>query len=325
MTDKKEIVDNDEFIIIEEELQGENVKVPEDSKEVEDTPIKSKEQDTNNEEDEEDESLEGKSESEKKEIHGRNWAKKQARKRHQERMRNADKMEVERLKVETEDLKQRLQIQEEFSRRSVLSDADRRIQEAQKKIDDADTVMANAITQKNGDDYRFAQKFKEQAIKEAQDAYYLKQQQEQTVRKQDPPPDQRIINFGREFLAKHPWYNANSQDEDSVILTAVDGGVQRDGYDPRTKEYWDELSKRAAKKLPDRFMDNEDKESSPRKPVGGPPTSNSREQGTTGKREFHVSAARKEAMIKMGIWDDPVERQKMIKNYYEYDKQHKQS
>jgi len=100
----------------------------------------------------------------------------------------------------------------------------------------------------------------------------------------------------------------------------------RDGYDPKSEEYWNELRARAARRLPDRFAKAEAKteQKEERTPRGGPGIGSGREHAPTSTRkEVYVSPERKQALIEAGVWDDPVLRMKYVKRYAEYDKQNR--
>jgi hypothetical protein len=101
--------------------------------------------------------------------------------------------------------------------------------------------------------------------------------------------------------------------------------MAKDGFDPRTEDYWDELRKRAARRLPDKFGETDKPVAKePRNPRGGPTVGSGREHAPTSTRkEIYISPERKQALVDAGVWDDPVLRQKYVKRYAEYDRQRK--
>lgn len=126
------------------------------------------------------------------------------------------------------------------------------------------------------------------------------------------------------FKRHHPWYDVTGGDEDSRILKAIDEGVTRDGFDPRTRDYWDELEDRIAQRLPHRAYKtpdadpkNPDKRGAPANLTGG--------SGRTGNNKdsqsFKLSAARVQALKEAGVWDDPKARAKHIEAYKRFDQQ----
>jgi len=134
------------------------------------------------------------------------------------------------------------------------------------------------------------------------------------------------MRHAQEFLAENKWYDAQGRDEDSAIVLAIDQGLMRDGYNPQSEDYWDELRTRAARRLPERFEkaakgDSAREERSPR---GGPSISSGREHAPSSTRkEVYISPERKQALVDAGVWDDPQLRQRYVKRYAEYDKQNR--
>jgi len=127
------------------------------------------------------------------------------------------------------------------------------------------------------------------------------------------------VHYASEFIKENPWYDQSGRNEDSAIVIAIDQTLANEGYDPKSEDYWMELRKRAAKRLPDRFGKTAKRESR-----GGPAVGSGREHAPTSTRkEIYISPERKEALIEAGVWDDPVLRMKYVKRYAEYDKKNK--
>lgn len=125
------------------------------------------------------------------------------------------------------------------------------------------------------------------------------------------------------FTRKHTWYRLDGKDDDHKMMQALDQQVADAGYDPATSAYWDELEKRAARYLPHRF-----------KTAAGNGAANGARQGppvagsgaasaaASGKRVVKVTPERRKAMEEAGAWDDPAKRQKYLKAYEKYDREH---
>jgi hypothetical protein len=96
-----------------------------------------------------------------------------------------------------------------------------------------------------------------------------------------------------------------------------------EGYDPTSPDYWSELRKRAARRLPERFGQSKEAKE-PRAPRGGPAVGSGKEHAPSSTRkEVYISPERKQALIEAGVWDDPVLRAKYVKRYAEYDRQNR--
>jgi hypothetical protein len=153
--------------------------------------------------------------------------------------------------------------------------------------------------------------------------------------------DPAMVENANNFRKENPWYGGtNATDEHSRIVSAIDAQLFSEGWDPNTPAYWEELKTRGAKYLPDRFNkggapakggsynsgDGKGSGANRRSPVAGSGGSQGSSQpGGGARRTAHISAARVEAIKEAGMWDDPVQRKKMIEEYATYDKQHAKS
>lgn len=153
----------------------------------------------------------------------------------------------------------------------------------------------------------------------------LKTQAQSTQRQENP----RAQQLGTEWLAKRSWYQPDGDGEDSLIARVIDQRLAEEGlYDPGSQEYWAELDRRLAKRLPHRYQassrrseeDTEVRKDPPRR-NGGPPTGSGGRNGGAGGGGFKLSADRVQAMKDAGHWDDPRMKAKMIKRYQDFDRE----
>lgn len=200
---------------------------------------------------------------------------------------------------------------------------DQRMQEALRDAQQAETIMARAVEAGNGDDMATALRLRDEANRRAWELSQSKQQVEQ-VRQQvtNPGPDPRVRSLAQEWLAANPWYDASGRDEDSRITKAIDDGLVAQGYDPKTPDYWHELTRRVSTRLNGASAEQEADAPEPaaarRK---APPTGNTREHAPVSTRkEVYVTPERKQAMIDAGVWDEPALRTRYLKAYQAYDK-----
>jgi hypothetical protein len=207
---------------------------------------------------------------------------------------------------------------------------DAEIARAREEAEMAEKVIAKAVAAGNGEDVAQALKYRDAALQRAQQFAWQKQQAaQQPPVAQQQSMDDVTMAYAKEFLQENPWYDSQGRDEESAIVIAVDQGLGKDGYDPRTPEYWQELRRRAARRLPERFASNKDtpqkrEERAPREARGGPAVGSGKEHAPTSTRkEVYISPERKQALIEAGVWDDPVLRAKYVKRYAEYDRQNR--
>ncbi len=128
-------------------------------------------------------------------------------------------------------------------------------------------------------------------------------------------------------MRDHSWWNPNGGDADSLQVSEIDAQMVLEGHDPRTPEYWDELSNRVEDAIPDRFDSGNGDARTPRKKgkrkSSGPTMSVSGRERPLKKNEVYISPDRKEAMIEAGVWEDPELRQKYLKQYSKYDSENR--
>lgn len=154
---------------------------------------------------------------------------------------------------------------------------------------------------------------------------------DQAARGQQRPQalDPRLISLGSAWQAKRPWYNpaAADTDMDTRIALQVDDALTREGWQPTTQEYWDELDSRLKKYLPHRYNSEHNsntagQQGGRRSPVAGSGREGS--GGGAGQQSFTLSPERVNAMKEAGLWSDPAKREKAIARYREHDRQVKQ-
>jgi hypothetical protein len=248
-----------------------------------------------------------------------------------------DKLELDFLRQRNDDLERRLTAQEQRSAQVDAQSLDAQIAAAQRTAENAERVIAKAVEAGNGNDVAQAMRYRDQALDRVRQLQWSKQQaaQSQQQAPRAAPIDDATMRHAQRFLSENAWYDPQGRDEDSAIVLAVDAALVRDGYDPRSEDYWAELRKRAARRLPERFAkaaprgaerdsdpDGDEPAAAERRPRGGPAVGSGREHvPATTRREVRISPERKQALIDAGVWDDPVLRAKYVKRYAEYDRQ----
>lgn len=138
-------------------------------------------------------------------------------------------------------------------------------------------------------------------------------------------PDPIVIKKGRAWAEKHDWYKPDEADEDSEIAKAISGTLVKEGFDPRTDDYWEELDERLASRGigADETEEDEDdkpkqrKDEQPRRrsapPVGGSSHRGGGDGG--GKVQIKLSTKFVQALKDNGKWDDLPTRNRLIKEH----------
>jgi hypothetical protein len=270
---------------------------------------------------------EGSTDSERDAIRERRRQEKLDRKQRRDEAMKRDKLELDFLRKRNDDLERRVSVQEQRTHNLDLSAFDGAISKAAQEAEMADRVIAKAVAAGNGEDVTQAMRYRDQAIARIQQLNFQKQQ----VAQQKPQPqqiDDLTLRYAQDFIKENPWYDSQGRDEDSAIVIAIDQSLAKDGFNPQSEEYWDELRRRAARRLPERFSDdakrNDVRPETRREPRGGPAVGSGREHAPTSTRkEVYISPERKQALMEAGVWDDPVLRSKYVKRYAEYDRQNR--
>lgn len=132
-------------------------------------------------------------------------------------------------------------------------------------------------------------------------------------------PDPVIVNKAKAWAERHAsWYNPDGKDVDSEIAKAISGVLANEGYDPKSDDFWDELDDRVAKKMPDKFDEQEeddDDEPIPkavRKRTTPPVASGAKRGDVAGKKTVTLPTSYINMLKANGIWDDVKRRNKII-------------
>lgn len=292
---------------------------------IEGNPPKEEETDEHEDEDQEDEDSDDErlAESEddsEEEVSSQSRKRRLKRREVQKRAREAAQRELEMLRHQNAELARRVAAVEGHALVTNENGIDQRLQETMNEIRQAEMIMARATEAGNGEDVVAAMRIRDEAMARAQQLQYNKQQMAQ-YREQtsQPQTDPRALTYAQEWMQANPWYNPQGADEDSAIVNAIDAAMTSQGYDPTSRAYWEELTRRVASRVADDNGGSSRQTSTRRK---APPQGSTREHAPTSTRkEVYVTPERKAAMIEAGIWDDPVARNRMLKAYQEYDKQ----
>ena len=294
-----------------------------DNQPAEATGVENEEDERVNASSEDDDDSDG-ADDEREAIRERRRLEKQERKLRRDEAIKRDKLEMDFLRKRNDELERRLSAQEQRSHQADLNGLDAQIRQAVQEAEMAEKVIAKAVEAGNGDDVAQAMRYRDQAMQRAQQLQFQKQQAAQQRPSTQPAPDDMAMAYAKEFIQENPWYDSQGRDEESAIVLAIDQALAKDGFDPRTEEYWDELRHRAARRLPERFEKAKAQKAQSREARGGPAVGSGREHAPTSTRkEIYISPERKQALIEAGVWDDPVLRMKYVKRYAEYDRNNK--
>lgn len=301
LTENDDTPENDELIPVETPPEAQEPEVEDDDSDDEDERLAQSEDDS-------DEDIS------KQANHDRRVK----RRDRQKRAREAAQRELEMLRRTVTELSQRVAQTENHAASVNVQTLEQRLLQAQAEVQQAERVIAAATEAGNGNDVVAAMRIRDEAIAQAQQLAMAKQQYEQARQQASVPRvDPNVVNYAKQWMEANPWYDPQGRDRDSALTKAIDNELASEGYDPGSREYWEELTSRVAEAI-----GGEDAsaaaQSKPRRKA--PPTGNTREHAPVStKKEIYVTPERKAAMIEAGVWDDPVRRQAMLRAYQAYD------
>ena len=241
------------------------------------------------------------------------------RRERQKRARDAAQRELQMLRETVATLSQRVAATESHAVNTNVQTLEQRLAKAVADVRQAEAIIAKATEAGNGEDVVAAMRIRDQAIAEAQQLDNAKRQFEQARQQASAPPaaNPQVVNYAREWMQANPWYDPSGRDRDSALTKAIDNELASEGYNPASREYWEELTARVAEAI---GGDDAPAQTASKPRRKGPPTGNTREHAPVStKKEIYVTPERKQAMIEAGVWDDPVRRQAMLRAYQAYD------
>lgn len=314
MADKNPDLDDDEDDLPEGKAEGGKVEAEADDEKVAAAPEDAR----LNEDPEGDE--DGESGDQKRE---RRRQERVERKRRQREARDADRREIALLRRTVADLSDRVNRTDTGVQQTQLAQIDSHLTQAKQVETAADAQLRDAMTSQDGDSFSKALKARDEARLAINQLSYAKQQIEAGRQTQGPQarpnqPDPRLMQNYNSWRSKHSWYDPQGGDEDSQIASAIDRTVAAAGYDPTTQDYWAELDRRLARRLPERFGQTPGTPANQPKqrrsaPVGGAPSL------TNGNREQTLSTARENAIAE-AAGNDPAKAKRIRDAMKQHDK-----
>jgi len=261
------------------------------------------------------------SDSRNEEEDERREARRNERKRRRESQRFArdkTKEEMQWLMEQNKALQQRLEAVEHHAITAQKGSLDQNYNTALRTVQYAEQQLAKAIEIGDGAKVPELLRQRDQAMAQATEINRVKNQFSQ----QPAPQNTEVTERAQRWASQNTWFNANGNDPDSLAAKSIDAGLVAEGFNPSTRQYWKELDRRLAERLPHRFADDDDSDYTEPQQSGrrGPPVGGSREISAPGSKKVFVSAERIQAMKDAGYWDDPVLRQRMLKRYQEVDR-----
>jgi len=320
--------ENGENLLIEDDEDQAKKGKPE---EVEFVPVEGRDEDHDDEDDDSEDARLSEDNEDREELRRKRREEKKERAERRKEAIARDKKELEFLRQRNEALEKRVMAVEKSTVNNAVHTIDARLQETVAEVRAAERIMAKAIEAGNGEDAAKALKIRDEAMRRVQQLQIAKHQQTQVAqqihqRAENPGPDLEVKSFAEQWVSRNKWYDPNAKGEESKIVLAIDQTLVEEGYNPRTEEYWQELDKRVAKHLPHLKGGGSNDDGNSRGGRKGPPVGSGRDHTPPSSRQqVYISPERKQAMIDAGVWEDPVLRQRYLKQYAKWDRENNSS
>jgi len=242
---------------------------------------------------------------------------KQQERRERESRLRADLLARDQL---IENLAKRIQTLEYGGARNEVMQIDTAINQLAESYVEARNLLKSATEAQNGEGVVAATERMQQIRVKAEQLAATKNAMIQRAQQQPVQQgiDPRLKNYAENWIKSNSWYTPNGTDEDSRTVKALDDQLAQEGWNPNDPNYWDELTNRVKKRLPERFKSAYNPEGRSKKTIV---SGSSRSASAGGTSTFHLSPERVAAMKEAGMWDNPEKRAKMIADYKKYDKE----
>jgi len=271
-------------------------------------------------------------------------AENKTRRERQKAARERDQKELSFLRNRNEQVERQLMSIAKRLDDNDINTVDSRLRQVDNAIANSEDVYGKATTAGEGDDAKNALKIRDD-LREQRDKLIahrevLKRKSDETAKPEEvrsPPPPELVTRL-RAWHDRNKWFDFGRRDEDSAVAGAIDDMLADEGYDPTTDEYYKELDRRIARRIPDRRVsvnndkgggegngdDNRrsDKDEKKKKPSTGPKFRVGGHERALGSNQVHITKERRAAMEEAGAWEDKKLRNRMLASYAKWDEEH---
>lgn len=223
-------------------------------------------------------------------------------------------------------LQERLTAMEREAKLDRVAEVKKAIEEEESRVKWAELRLKEATERADGSALVSAQKQYMASTDRLKQLENIRIQVDQQSREQDAD-DPIVKTFAERWMSRNSWYNPEGDDQKSRLAKKIDTQLAKEGWNPASQMYWNELDARVEAELQDVETDayTDTTEETPRK--RGPRsvvTGSERETGGGASRNtFTLTAEQVRAMKDAGMWDDPKKRAKMVQKYAEYARQNR--
>ena len=258
---------------------------------------------------------EGKTDEEIEALRSARRAKRKAKRELQRRTSEEKDQRIHMLERQIQQFQERLSVTEKRTHSAELGRIDKAIEDAELKMQYARMKMSEATSAGDGEAMAKAQDMWYEARRNAESLKSVKEQAVRATQTGGVQEDTREMQrYANAWMERNDWYDPSGDDEDSEIAKTIDQRMVREGWNPNTKDYWNELDRRLSKRLPHLYNDDQDERPSrkPRQVV----TSSGRDRvGGASAQSVVIPPEMVRSMKEAGLWENKERRQRVIKDY----------
>jgi hypothetical protein len=245
---------------------------------------------------------------------------------HREKARESNTL-ISALKKQNEHLAERLAVIEKKTSGAELARVDKAIEDAGVQLEYAKMKLQESVSASDGQGAIQAQEMLYDAKQKMEALSNIKRQAthyNSQPKQNISVPDPIVQKYVTDWMEENPWYDPTGKNEESQITQVIDKKLTEEGYDPSSPDYWDELTYRVKKRLPEMsnraYNETNVRNQRPRSVV----TSSGRESSASSKgNQYVLTPERVSAMKEAGVWDSPDARKRATQRYMEWDRQNK--
>lgn len=225
---------------------------------------------------------------------------------------------LQAIQRENEELRNRLSRVEQKTQAYDVGRIDKAMEDQQVRMEYARMKLAEATGSGDGEAAVKAQELLYEAREQLQQLNRLKKEADRPAQAPTPSIDPSVQRHASTWIERNSWYKPDLSDTDSKIAKQIDETLVKEGWNPGSGDYWDELDNRLQKYLPHHYNGasngRDTDRRTPRNTVGSSGREASAAYGGT-NRTFTLTAEQVRAMKDAGMWDNPEKRAKMAKRY----------
>ena len=224
---------------------------------------------------------------------------------------------------QNQELMARLAAIEKKSHISDIARLEKAIQDEEARLNYAKAKMREATENSDGQAMIKAQELMYETKDRIEKMRVYKAQAEQQPPAENNQESGQIKLLANSWMDRNAWYDPEGTDPRSRVAKRIDNQLVREGWDPASEDYWDELDARLQEQESRAYTETNDETPRKRGPRSVVTGSERETGGGASRNTFTLSPEQVRAMKDAGLWDDPKKRARMAQKYAEQARQNR--